>query len=371
MVGAPSTPPQPKAADAEPIVGAALGVAAARSPTIRPSPARIAAPTRPWRGLDTTVPGASLQARPFDARERAVLAGRAHHLALGEEPALIPWHDAALDARALAWAHALAAQGQPDAWAEAARLIELVHADAASRDDEATVELALAKAWRQRAGAAADRRPTLRTGALLWNGRRVRLGWRDRVDTVNPLWIDVHQPRWQGLTGRYEAAAAAAARLSAAGDVLLLTTGTGAAREAERWLAADGHDRPTTSVRDVTVRDAAALFADAAAASTVLGRCTTWILAGPLDDELRLDGTFATWLAAFARAAVAAEVRVLVGVDLRPEQARVQRELRAAAMNLDTAEAAWHHLGGDSTHAADTQDDAKTSDSLNDAKEPR
>ncbi len=317
------------------------------SPTLRPGPARVAAPERTWRGLDATIAGASLQARPFSARERATLAARAHHVVIGEETTLIPWHDPALDARALAWAHALAASGEPAALREAARLVAWIHADPASRDAAAVAELALAATWRARAGSSPSARPTLRTGVALWNGRRVRLGWRDRVETVNPLWIDVHQAQWQGLVGRYEACAAAAARLGIAGPTLLLTAGGGAAREATRWLADDAAGGGAVHVRDLAgQRD------DPDAAAALLRDCTTWLLATPLDDETRLDGTFAAWMAAFGGEGDDApdDLRLLVGVDLRPDQLRVQRELHAAATTLDAAEACWRALGGATCH---------------------
>ena len=378
----------PSAAD--PHASAAAAGAPVRGPGVRPGPARVAAPRRPWRGLETRQPGASLAERPFSATERATLAARAHHVAIGEDPGLVPWHDPALDARALAWASQLAARGDALALAEAARLVRWVHADVGSRDALAAADLATARGWWTAACVGGPRRATLRTGALLWNGRRVRLGWRDRVETVNALWVDVTRSRWQALQGRYEAAAAAAARLAGAGDVLLSTNGRGAAREAERWLAQAMAAEPASAVGGVTVRDVAALLADEDATIALLRRCASWILAAPLDDECRLDGTFDRWLEAFGRDASARatghgddarapdELRLLVGADLRPDQARVQRELHAVATTLDAAECAWHAAGGATSHEttpgsdgtdgratnrpADTETDAETAE---------
>ncbi len=307
----------------------------ARPSPRRPAPARVTSEARPFRGLQDALPGAGLDDAPFSDLEWAILRARAHHVALGEEPMLIPWHDPALDARALAESRRLQVLATPAAALLAAELLELVHAAVAARDAEAGADLAHALALRQTAAAAGMPPPTaqLRAGMLLWSGRRVRLAFDDVLETLNPLWVDVDTEPHRGLVGRYEAAAAAALRLQVAGPTLLLLPGVGALHEAQAWLQRAGVvDGPGLGL---VAEDPLLAMADALP--------TSLVLATPPDAEFVLGGplTRALWLMRQSQPGDRwREVRLLVGVDLRPDAVLVARELRRAEHVLKSSRGA-------------------------------
>lgn len=291
----------------------------------RPAPARVTAAATPFRGLDRALPGAGLEETPFTELEWAILRARAHHVIVGEQPALIPWHDPALDARALSEARRLQVGSAPTDALLAAALLELVHAAPAARDAEAATDIEVAVALRAGAQDAGLPPPDadLRAGTLLWTGRRVRLAFDDAVETLNPLFVDVAAEPYCGLVGRYEAAAAAAWRLHGAGPTLLLLPGPGALREAAAWLQRAG----------VAAGPRLGLFADEPTRHLADAVPTSLVLAVPPDADFVHGGPLRRLLERMRRAQPGdrwREVRLLVGVDLRPDAAMVARELGRA-----------------------------------------
>lgn len=320
--------------------------------TPAPAPARAGGEDS-WRRWPV-----DLRAEQWSAAEQAALLARAHHLALGEDPSLIPWHRPDLDARALAWA-----LGRRDAIA--ARVVAALHAVWDPADQRASDERAEAAAWAlaaQRPGLAGqlrgvpaaeagrDERPAPWRGALLWNGQRVRLCWQadadlcaaDRDDGCwNPLWVDGYAAPWAQLRGRYEAAAAAAWRLAAAGAVVLVVPGRRSAAEAQAALALaaaghpDLHGASAVPARGVTCLTDDELDAlDPAAPPPWWARHATLIFAAAPRPDLVLDGRLALLWRGLGDARVHPHRRMLLGVDLRPEAPLVQRALQRAHATL-------------------------------------
>ncbi|MEY3014611.1 MAG: hypothetical protein RIT45_3346 [Pseudomonadota bacterium] len=334
----------------------------------------LPAPHRPYGPARTGAAGYALRrdAAPcaWSEHDRAVLEQRARHLALGEDDELIPWHATDLDARAWATARALREAGDLSA---AAELLELVHADPRLRDDRDRAELreladalgsgpvaerlrrlagqplASGRAPRGRAPCATlddaavegalqpdPERPGLCTGRSIWNGARVRLGWQDARESVNPNWVlaQVDAAGDASPRGRHEAAAHAAWRLGQRAPTLLWLPGRRARREAEAALAALA-PCPDLALGDGD--DALAGWVREGLPTLAGGNPAQVVLSSPPDAGAVQDGTLAALATRLGRIGQDREVRMLVGVDLRPERERVLREIDAADRALAAA----------------------------------
>ncbi len=185
-------------------------------------------------------------------------------------------------------------------------------------------------------------RPRLTTGLMLWNGRRVRLGWCDGAASINPAWLVRAEASADAeLSGRYEAAALAALRLAQRGPTLLVMPGERAGREARAALDAAAGSTSKHSALHVVI-------GDATLDTLALAPWQNLIFATVPDELSIAEGRLGAWIQALGDPFVHREVRVLVGVDLRPEQTRVVREIAAAERALtmmqrplSTAAAAW------------------------------
>ncbi|MCB9738394.1 MAG: hypothetical protein H6747_03935 [Deltaproteobacteria bacterium] len=325
---------------------------------------------------------------PFDADDLARLQVRAHHVEVGEELRLIPWHAQDLDRRALG--EVARRQRAGDAMGAAA-LLELIHCDPRSHDHQADTELAAAQgavaglpiaARLASLGSAASKaaashahapaaeasrhnaattprrtlrlreddlrappappedRPPLLCGRAVWNGARVRLSWDDDHDTVNANWL-VPPPRADGapsLRGRYEALAHAALRLARRMPTVLWLPGTRALREARQALeqaevAADAPPHLVLGAGMEAIDD----WNARGLPQTAAGPAAALVAAAPPPDEATLDGSFAALCSQLGDPRRDRVARLLIGIDLRPDRTLVVREIARADRALAAA----------------------------------
>lgn len=325
---------------------------------------------------------------PFDADDLAHLQVRAHHIEVGEEPPLIPWHAHDLDLRALGEVARRQRAGDAPG---AAALLELIHRDPRCHDAQAAIELAAAQgalaglpiaSRLARLGSAASKaaasqaptpvaaasgqdaattprrtlrlreddlrappvqpedRPPLLCGRAVWNGARVRLSWDDGHDTVNANWL-VPPPREDGgpsLRGRYEAFAHAALRLARRMPTVLWLPGSGALREARQALelAETGGGAPPHLVLGAGM-DAIDEWNARGLPQTAAGPAAALVAAAPPPDEATLDGSFAALCSQLGDPRRDRVARLLIGIDLRPDRTLVVREIERADRALAAA----------------------------------
>lgn len=181
-----------------------------------------------------------------------------------------------------------------------------------------------ATAWLARWWAA--RAVPIRQGVLLFNGARVRLGWRDAIGTFNPSFVTAVADPDGGFfpASRNEAAGACARRLTERGDVAVLVAEERARREVRA-----GFERAPTPARGQ--RGALRLGVWSAGQAEVCAGASALIVCGarhrgqPIDFE---------WLwrsiALLGEPGVHREALVLHAIEARQAQRRVIRDVELA-----------------------------------------